>query len=185
MKLSVRAAEFHARQSDRDLFTKWAFETPNNLFDPKVTFYPTTNVLAVEHEGGNGPEPIFFAPFQAAVMLESLAPKPGLSPREMAAVLSKFHEGIVNVCLNLRIREIYFVCADDTITDFVLNHPFAVAGKTIRYKEINGEMVRWAKEQGFKPSGEEGPIKRMLKLKLPGPEDMLPLPSCNAPQSAE
>jgi hypothetical protein len=175
MKLSVRAAEFHARQSDRDLFTKWAFGTDNNLFDPKVTFYPTTNVLAVEKEQDGGAlEPIFFAPFQAVVMLESLAPSPGLSPREMAAALSKFHEGIVNVCLNLRIREIFFVCADDTITDFVLNHPFAVAGQTIRYKEINGEMVRWAKENGFKPSGDEGPIKRTLKLKLPGPEDKLP-----------
>lgn len=182
MQLTIRAAEFHARASDRELFTKWAFDTPNNLFDPAVTFYPTTNVLAVEKplhgaagEPAGASEPIFFAPFQAVVMLESLAPKPGLSPREMAAAVAKFHEGVVNVCRNMRIREIFFVCADDTITEFVLNHPIRLEGwpEPIRYKEINGEMVRWAKENGFKPSGDEGPIKRTLKLKLPGPEDHL------------
>ena len=178
MKLSLRTAEFGTRQSDRDLFTKWTHSTENNLFDPKVVFYPTTNVVVVEKEtqdsdGGNHEiAPILFTPFQAVVMLESLAPRPGLSPREMAAALSKFHEGIVNVCRVLKIREIYFICADDRIAEFVLNHPIEVAGETIRYKEINGEMVRWAKENGFKAS-EENPVKRMLKLKLPGPEDKL------------
>lgn len=176
MQLSIRCAEFGTRQSDRDLFTKWVFDTPNNLFDPKVMFYATTNTVVVERQADadSAAEPIFFAPFQAVVMLESLAPKPGISPREMAAALSKFHEGVVNVCREMRIREIYFICSDDRIADFVLNHPITVAGVTIRYKEINGEMVRWAKENGFKPSDEEGPIKRTLKLKLPGPEDKLP-----------
>lgn len=172
MKLSNRMSEFHKRQSDRDMFTEWVFGTPNNLFDQKVMFYPTTNTVVVERESEGGTqEPIFFAPFQAVVMLESLAPRPGLTPREMAAALSEFHKGIVNMCRALRIREIYFVCADDTIAEFVLNHPIHVAGETIRYSEINGEMVRWAREHGFKPA--EGPVKRTLKLKLPGPEDKL------------
>lgn len=171
MKLTARMAEFHARAEDRDLFTKWAFGTPNNLFDPKVMFYPTTNTVLVE----NGNEPIFFAPFQAVIMLESLAPKPGLTVREMAAALATFHEGIVNICKQQRIREIYFICSDDAVAEFTLNHPITVAGEKIRYTEINGEMVKWAKEHGFKPSGEHGPIKRTLKLKMPGPEDKINL----------
>lgn len=167
--LTSRMAELHARKEDRDLFTKWIHETPNNLWDPKVMFYPTTNVVMVENQG----DPVFFAPFQAVIMLESLAPKPGLSPRMTAAALSKFIEGIVNICRQQRIREVYFICADDNLADFALGHPIEVAGEEIRFTEINGEMVKWAKEHGFKPSGETGPIKRTLKLKLPGPEDKI------------
>lgn len=168
MELTARMAEFHARQDDRDNFTKWAHETPKNLFDPAVMFYPTTNTVVVEREIEGEKVPMFFAPFQAVVMLESLAPKPGLSPREMAAVLAKFHEGIVNVCRQQRIREIYFICADERVAEFALHHPIQVAGATVKYTEINGEMVKWAKDHGY-----EGPIKRTLKMKLPGPEDKL------------
>jgi hypothetical protein len=171
--LTSRMAEFHARKEDRDLFTKWAHATENNLFDHKVIFYPTTNVVAIENKGA----PIFFAPFQAVIMLESLAPQPGLSPGMTAAALSKFIEGIVNICRQQRIREVFFVCADDKLADFALGHAINVAGEKIKFTEINGEMVKWAKENGFKPSGETGPIKRTLKLKLPGPEDKLPIGS--------
>ncbi len=162
--LTSRMAEFHARPDDRELFTQWAFNTPTNLFDPKVMFYPTTNTVAVEREGSC----IFFGPFQAVVMLESLAPKPGLSPREMAAALSKFHEGIVNICRAQNIREIYFICADERVAEFTLHHPILVEGKKTQYTEINGEMVQWAKDRGY-----QGPVKRTLKLKLHGPEDNL------------
>lgn len=163
-KLTTRSAEFHKRAADRDLFTKWIFSTPNNLFDQAVMFYPTTNTVIVE----DGDEPVFFAPFQAVIMLESLAPKPGLPAKELAAALSAFHEGIVNVCSHMKIREIFFVCADEAVAEFALHHRIHVAGQVIRYKEINGEMVQWAKEHGYK-----GPLKRTLKLKLPGPEDKL------------
>ncbi|HWF03825.1 MAG TPA: hypothetical protein VHA06_09070 [Candidatus Angelobacter sp.] len=175
MELTSRGADF-SKKEDRDIFTEWVFNTPNNLFDQKVIFYPTTNTIMVERDGA----PIFFGPFQLVVMLESLAPKPDISPREMAAALAKFHEGIVNVCRQMKLREVYFVCADERISQFVLNHPIEVAGEKIRYTEINGEkkdeqgnvvcpsLADWAKEHGY-----PGQIKRTLKLKLPGPEDKL------------
>lgn len=117
-------------------------------------------------------KPEIFIPFQATVTIESIAARPGITPREMALALRKWHDGIEEVCQRLRIREIYFVVEDELVAEFALRHG---------YTEINGErgkpgdpayvagLAKWAKEHGY-----PGKIKRVLKMKLPGPEDKLP-----------
>lgn len=113
-----------------------------------------------------------FIPFQATVTIESIAARPGITPREMAVALRKWHDGVEEICQRFRIREIYFVVADDRVAEFALHHG---------YTEINGErgkpgepgyipsLAKWAKEHGYPAA-----IKRVLKMKLPGPEDKLP-----------
>lgn len=176
MEFIARVADL-SKQFDRELFVKWVFSTPNNLFDKKVMFYPTTNTVMVEKVVGEAPkgplesgksygEPQVIIPFQATVTIESIAARPGISPREMALALRKWHDALENICKTFRIREIYFITADDSVANFALGRG---------YKEINGQTERqpslaaWAKAHGY-----PGPIKRVLKMKLHGPEDDLP-----------
>lgn len=183
MDFVARVADL-SKQFDRELFVKWVFATPNNLFDKKVMFYPTTNTIMVEKVAGKAPEgpqpsgvplgePQVIIPFQATVTIESIAARPGISPREMALALRKWHDALEAICRFHRIREIYFMTADDQVAEFALGRG---------YVEINGErtqagepvphvpcLAKWAKERGY-----PGPIKRVLKMKLHGPEDDLP-----------
>lgn len=156
MKLTSRVADF-SKAADRDPFVKWVFDTPNNMFsDTSVINYPTTNTILIEDDG----KPVFFGPFHCCMVLESLAPKPGLTPLEMARVLKKFQEGVENICRATRIKEIYFVCRDNSLADFVAKHKDAGATEP-KYKEFNSQMTKWALENGY-----DGPVTRFFRMKM-------------------
>jgi hypothetical protein len=167
MNIKARAADL-SKKSDREPFVQFVFNTPGNLFDQKVMFYPTSNTIAVELDD----VPVFFGPFHAVVMLESLAFAPDLNDRQRAVVLRRFHDGIENACINLKIREIFFVCMDPRVAEFAIGRGYTEingAQKDIAGNVVTPSLADWAKEHGY-----PGTIKRVLKMKLPGPEDALP-----------
>jgi hypothetical protein len=117
MEVTIRPVE----PRDADLFNDWVNRIKDlNLFDPAVMEYPGTNTLAVDING----EPALYFPFHPVIAGESLAPKPGLTPREEAVALKKLQEGLVNIAKGLGIREIYFVCKDESLGKFVEHYGY-------------------------------------------------------------
>lgn len=128
MEITIRFAE----PKDAPLFTSWVKEIQElNLFDPTVMSYPTTNLLAVDKDG----EPILYMPFQAVICGESLAPKPGLSKREEAIALKRVHEGLTNIAKGTGVREIVFVCKDESFAQFITHYGYEeLPYKLFRFK---------------------------------------------------
>ena len=134
MKLTVEAADF-AQAGLAQKFKEWAFNTEGNLFDPDVMFYPTTNTLVVKDEAG---EPELFGPFQATITLESLAPRPGISPLEMARALKKYMEGIIAIARHTGVREVNFICKDEGLVEFLEGRDFELIKHPVLRVKVPG-----------------------------------------------
>lgn len=92
-----------------------------NLFDPAVMDYPTTRTV-VAHNG----EPLMYMPYQQVLMMESLAPKPGISPIEEGLALREITKSVALLASQAGIREAYFLCKDERVVKFASAHGFEV-----------------------------------------------------------
>lgn len=102
-----------------------------NLFDPSIMNSPTTDVLCAFGETG----PLMFTPRQRVVCVESLAPRPGLSPREEALALRETMKVIVYDAQKEGIGEVMFACTDERVIEFAKNNGFEeVPYKFLRLK---------------------------------------------------
>jgi len=111
-KFSIRTAE----PSDSQNYFEWLQAASDiNLVDPAVYSYPTCNTVAID----KGDEPVLMNSFHAPLMMEALAPKPGLSPMDEARALRTLYEGIRNIAPALGHREIWFSCIDARLQKFV------------------------------------------------------------------
>lgn len=110
-----------ARPEDRDLFIKWTAENRSrNAADPAVIGYPTTFILcAYDHDG-----PLAYMPVQQPMMLESLAPRPGLDEVDTAMALRELVKAIVTQAHLKGSGEIYFISDEETIQKFARNQIF-------------------------------------------------------------
>lgn len=120
--LLVRGAE----PKDAQTYADWLQATPSNLYDPAVYKYPTTVTLVVEKND----EPQLMNSFQGAMVIEALAPKPGLSPLQEARALNQLFQAWRAIAAKTGIKEIYFTTADNRVGNFVegrgwerLKHP--------------------------------------------------------------
>jgi len=100
-----------------------------NLFDPDVLSYPHTVVL-VAHDG----EPLLYMPVQLTATLESLAPRPGATPREMAEALKQMVKAVAFLSHGKGIKEVYFVCKDPDVVELAKRHGFEEMPTTLRLK---------------------------------------------------
>lgn len=115
--ISVRAAI----AADAPLYADWLQAASDiNLVDPGVYSYPTCNTLVVE----KADEPILINSFQAVLVMEALAPKPGLSPMDEARALRKLFDKIEEIAHATGIKEVYFGCKDPRVDGFVTRHGF-------------------------------------------------------------
>jgi len=128
-KLTVRFAE----PGDSEKCAEYMSKTKGNLVDPEVFKYPTTNTLVVE----NGEEPELFFPFQAVLVVESLGVKPGLSAMEESKALNKAYIAIESLALNLGVREIMFLCNDETLIQFVERRGFEKIKWTVMRRKVH------------------------------------------------
>jgi hypothetical protein len=105
-----------------------------NMFDRDVLTYPKTVMLRAKSEDGNQ----LFIPMQSVLMFDSIAPKPGLSPRHEALALAKIGEVVDQAARDTGTRETYFFCKDDRVADLCARHG---------YEEIKGVRLLRKKVQ--------------------------------------
>jgi len=112
-----------ADQKDAPQFEEWVMAAQAiNLFDPAVMDYPTTRTL-VAH---NGVGPLMYMPYQTALMMESLAPKPGITPIEEGLALREITKAVALLASQMQIRESYFLCKDERVVKFASAHGYEV-----------------------------------------------------------
>jgi hypothetical protein len=120
-----------ANQADAPQFSEWVTAAREiNLFDPAVMDYPTTRTL-VAHNG----EPLLYMPVQQVLMMESLAPKPGLTPIEEGLALREITKAVALLGSQASIRESYFLCKDERVVKFGAAHGYELLPwKTMRMR---------------------------------------------------
>ncbi len=91
-----------------------------NLVDRKVYEYPTCQTLVVEKDG----QPTLFNSFHAVLVMEALAPRPGLTPLQEARALKELFDKIKEVAAKVGVKEIVFGCKDPTLEKFIEGRGF-------------------------------------------------------------
>lgn len=119
----------HAKQ-----FIQWVWEARTiNCFDPDVLSYPRSCLLHAEDADG----PTLFLPIHPVLMLESLAPRPGISERKEALSLWKIGEQLEEISKMTGIQEQYFLCKDDRVAEICKRHGFTeLEGYRILKKKV-------------------------------------------------
>jgi len=113
--VTLRAAE----PRDAQNYVDWLKAAADiNLVDTGVYSYPTTNTVVVEKDK----QPVLMNSFQAVLVMEALAPKPGISPMDEARALKELFEGIKRVAEAAGVKEIMFACKDERVIRFVEKH---------------------------------------------------------------
>ena len=126
-----------AEPKDFDKIQEWMLRIVQlNLFDADIANYPQTQWLCAYDESG----PLLYMPYQPVISMESLAPRPGLSPREEAMALREITKTVAYKAKECRIEEIVFACKDERVIDFAQTHGFEVLPwKVLRLKLKNLE----------------------------------------------
>lgn len=99
--------------------TKWLTTTRNNDLDRGILEYPTLRILCA-YDG----EPEAYLPTQLAVVLESLALKPGIDAHQYVEAIRTLVKGVTLNASSLGIKEIYFIATDPDVLRCALNHGF-------------------------------------------------------------
>ena len=98
----------------------WSKENPLNGFDPEVLNFPTTITLCAYDKEG----PAAFLPFQQPYMVESFAPRPGLSKLQAAAAFKEMFQAIVTQAHVRGVGEIYYLGTDEDTNDMTTSRMF-------------------------------------------------------------
>lgn len=125
MKISVTLAQ----PSDAALASEWMTSTKDNLFDSEILTYPSLRILKASVNG----EPSAFLPMQPVFVLESIAHRPDITPRENAYCLRKLQDQIEETARSYGIREVYWVCRDESLINFSEHHG---------YRKMPGTLMR-------------------------------------------
>jgi hypothetical protein len=116
-RVSVRSAE----EKDAQTYIDWLGAASGiNLVDYNVYSYPTCNTAVVEKDG----EPVLMNSVHLVLMQEALAPKPGVSPMDMARALRGLHEALKGLAQKSGVKEIWFGCKDESTCKFAERHGF-------------------------------------------------------------
>ena len=106
---------------DAKRFSEWVWAMRGlNMFDPSVISYPRTVMLRASNEA----DPLLFVPLQSVLMFDSIAPKPGLSPRQEALCLRRIDQKVESLAKDSQHREVYFICRDDRVADLCARHGY-------------------------------------------------------------
>jgi hypothetical protein len=128
MKITIRQAE----PKDAQQFLEFVTSTPNNLFDPDTVNYPSLQTLAVEKDG----ETISYVPFHPVIVVESLAHKPGVTPREHVLGLLQVDAVLAEIAKKYGIAEVWYECADQRFVKFAKRHGYKAVKTTVLRKKV-------------------------------------------------
>lgn len=104
----------------------WLASTTNNDLDPAILGYPTLRVLCA-YDG----EPEAYLPTQLAVVLESLALKPGIDAHKYVEAIRTLVKGVTLNASSLGVKEIYFLASDEGVMKVALNHGFELVNSPV------------------------------------------------------
>lgn len=110
----------YAEPEQADEIGRWLLATKGNMFDPAILTYPSLRVLC----SYNGSGPCAYLPMQTALMLESVALKPGLDSQLAAQAFRDLVKGATFVGSQLKINELYFLSTHDELKRMAENHGF-------------------------------------------------------------
>lgn len=115
--MSIRPAE----PKDAANYTEWLKAASDiNMVDLAVYKYPTCNTVTVEKDG----EPVLMNSVHLVLVMEALAPKPGISPLTEARALKELFDGIKNLAAASGVKEIVFGCKDERLIKFIEGRDF-------------------------------------------------------------
>lgn len=109
-----------ARAEDAEEIAEWLLRTEGNLFDPTVLEYPTFRAISSYDGDGN----VAHLPSQQALLLESLAVKPGGSLLDAAQAFRDLVKAQMLLASSFGIRELYFICKDENVLKVAEGHGF-------------------------------------------------------------
>ena len=107
------------RETEARQFLDWSIANKDkSAFDPAVASYPSTLVpVAYDSDG-----PVAYMPIQRPFVLESLAPRPGLTDGQTASVLKEIFQFAVTKAHEQGAGEILFFATDDETVKFAERH---------------------------------------------------------------
>lgn len=114
--MSVRAAQ----PEDATTYAEWLEGTKDNLLDKGVYAYPTAQHLVVDKDS----QPQLINTIHAVLVMEALAPKPGITPLQEARALNELFEKVKQVARECGIKEIMFGCKDEGLGKFIEGRGF-------------------------------------------------------------
>lgn len=115
-QLKIRASQ----PEDTKEIADWLVSTEGNLFDPGILKYPTLRTISAYNGDGN----VAHLPAQQAMMLESLAVRPGVSILDAAQAFRDLVKGMELLASTIGIREMYFICKDENVLKVAEGHGF-------------------------------------------------------------
>jgi hypothetical protein len=125
-----------AKPDDAQMYFDWLKEASSiNLVDTEVYGYPTCNTIVVEKDE----EPILINSFHAVNMMEALAPKPGLSPKDEARALRELYDAVRRIAVFTGVREIWFACIDNRLKKFIEKQGFEQVMTPVYKIKVGGE----------------------------------------------
>lgn len=106
-------------EEDARKFIAWVWALRDkNAFDMKVLSYPRACMTRAQDEDGT----LMMVPLQPVLMYESLAPKPGLTDREMALCLKRISEIVEQAMRDTGHAETYFLTTEDKMAGIAATH---------------------------------------------------------------
>ena len=128
MKITIR----EATPADAEQFMEWFKNTPLNLSDPGIAQYPLLKTLAVDKDG----ETITYVPFHPVFVVESLAHKPDITPRENAVALRRAQDAIDALAKQHGVSEVWWQCSDESLIEFAQRHGYEVIKTAVLKKKV-------------------------------------------------
>jgi len=109
------------RPDEADQYFSWGIENADkNEFDPAVALFPSSTTWCAY----DGTGPIAYQTLQQPIMLESLAPRPGLSPVQVASSLKELTKNAITFASTKGAGEVYFLGSDEDTETFATNKIF-------------------------------------------------------------
>ena len=106
---------------EADLFYGWSKENADKSgFDPAVPLFRSSTTWCAYDSTG----PLVYQTLQQPVMLESVAPRPGLSPVQIASCLKELTQNAITQAHSRGAGEIYYLGTDADTDTFASNKIF-------------------------------------------------------------
>ena len=103
------------REAEAKQFLDWSIANKDkSAFDPKVATYPSTLVPCVYDADG----PVAYMPIQRPFVLDSFAPRPGLTKIQTASALHEIFQFSVSKAHETGVGEVLFFATDDNTVKF-------------------------------------------------------------------